>query len=80
MTDELDCIFGLGIPKFANDKCEKPSDPALDKEEMKELSQAYKVSKMQALAKNFDTEFPDYFINIADNKLLVQKFHDINYA
>ena len=29
MTDELDCMFGLGIPKFAT-TCEIPSDPAVD--------------------------------------------------
>ena len=41
MTDELDCMFGLGIPKFAT-LCEVPSDPATDLAEMKQLSQDYK--------------------------------------
>ena len=48
MTDELDCMFGLGIPKFVT-SCEEPSEPAIDLVEMNQLSQDYKQSKMLAL-------------------------------
>lgn len=79
MTDELDCIFGLGIPKFAT-TCPKPSDPEIDREEMKQLTQDYKEAKVIALTNDFLGGFPDYFKNLAINEVVDQKFLDINYA
>ena len=47
---------------------------------MKILSQDYKEAKMIALANNFVDEFPDYFMNLAVDKVVEQKFLETNYA
>lgn len=79
MSDELDCIFGLGIPKFET-VCPVPADPSIDLAAMKQLSQEYQQTKVLALSQSFNKNFPGYFKNLAKLKLEDQQFLDTNVA